>query len=148
MGAAAVTILFPLLDTLQRGQVGIAVLLPLLDGFRIILEGQGPLPWFMGGTLLALPVAMKLTPALPISTLLLQQFISATRADRSSISIRHVGSCTSGVAFGHVFFFLLLPALLIGWNANLRHLGTWYSEVVANERLGESKNFSPDSVRN
>jgi hypothetical protein len=30
-----------------------------------------------------------------------------------------------GVSFGLVLFFLLVPAALIGWNANLRHLDTW-----------------------
>ncbi|MGQ0667979.1 MAG: glycosyltransferase family 87 protein [Nitrospiraceae bacterium] len=147
-GAAAVAVLFPLLDTLQRGQVGIAVLLPLLLGFRIISEGQGTLPWILGGSLLALPVAMKITPALPISILLLQQFAAMVRAERSPISVRRFWHCLSGFTLGLVFFFLLLPTMLIGWNDNLRHLETWYTEVVANERLGESKNFTPESIRN
>ena len=146
--ATAATILFPLLDTLQRGQVGIAVLLPLLIGFRVFLEAQGTFSWFMGGTILALPVVMKITPALPISILLLQQFVSAVRTERSPIAVRRFLYCLSGFTVGMIFFFLLVPTILIGWENNIRHLRTWYIDVVANEHLGETKHFDPHSVRN
>src|SRR5581483_5307188 len=35
---AGLAVLFPVLDTLQRGQVGLAVLWPLLIGFRLTLD--------------------------------------------------------------------------------------------------------------
>ncbi|MGQ0694510.1 MAG: glycosyltransferase family 87 protein [Nitrospiraceae bacterium] len=146
--AAAAAVLFPLLDTLQRGQVGIAVLLPLLIGFRVISQAQGPFSWFLGGTILAFPVVMKVTPVLPVAILLLQQFISAVRTERSPIAVRRFVHCVSGFAVGMILFLLLVPTILIGWDDNIRHLRTWYTGVVANERLGETHNFDPHSVRN
>jgi len=148
VGAAAIAVLFPLLDTLQRGQVGIAVLLPLLSGFRLMLKETGAWSWFSGGALLSLPIAMKITPALPVAILLLQHFAAVVRADPTAISVRRFWHCLSGVLSGLVLFLLLMPTTLIGWEDNITHLKTWYREVVANERLGETKYFSPDSIRN
>lgn len=146
--AAAAAILFPFLNTLQRGQVGIAVLWPLLLGFRVISEAQSRFRWFWGGTLLALPVVMKITPALPVAILLLQQFVAAVRTERSPIARRRFLLCVSGFTVGMIFFLLLVPTILIGWEDNSRHLRTWYTDVVANERLGETHDFDAHSVRN
>ncbi|MBI3356421.1 MAG: DUF2029 domain-containing protein [Nitrospirae bacterium] len=146
--ATALALLFPFLDTLQRGQVGIAVLWPLLIGFRLISETQRTFWWFWGGALLALPVVMKVTPALPVSILLLQTFIAAVRKERSSIALRRFLHCVSGFMIGMIFFLLLVPTILIGWEDNIRHLETWYTGVAINERLGMTKNFDPHSVRN
>ena len=139
--ATAAAILFPFLSTLQRGQVGIAVLWPLLMGFRVISERQGRFWWFWGGTLLALPVVLKVTPALPVSILLLQLFIAAVRTERSPIARRRFLHCVSGFTVGMIFFLLLVPTMLIGWDDNSRHLRAWYTGVVVNERLGETHNF-------
>ena len=38
---------------------------------------------------------------------------------------RRMAATVLGVCCGLVLFFLLVPAALIGWNANLRHLDTW-----------------------
>ncbi len=146
--AAAAAILFPFLNTLQRGQVGIAVLWPLLLGFRVISEAQSRFWWFWGGTLLALPVVMKITPALPVAILLLQQLVAAVRTERSPIARRRFLLCVSGFTVGMIFFLLLVPTILIGWEDNSRHLRTWYTDVVANDRLGETHDFDAHSVRN
>ena len=146
--ATAAAVLFPFINTLQRGQVGIAVLWPLLIGFRVIYETQRRFWWFWGGTLLALPVVMKVTPALPVSILLLQQFVAAVRTERSPIARRRFVHCVSGFTVGMIFFLLLLPTILIGWEDNSRHLRTWYTGVATNERLGEAQNFDAHSVRN
>jgi hypothetical protein len=146
--ATAAAVLFPFLNTLQRGQVGIAVLWPLLLGFRVISETQGRFWWFWGGTLLALPVVMKVTPALPVAILLLQQFVAAVRTERSPIALRRFLHCVSGFTVGMIVFLLLVPTILIGWDDNSRHLRTWYTGVVANERLGETHDFDAHSVRN
>ena len=146
--ATAAAVLFPFLDTLQRGQVGIAVLLPLLIGFRLISETQGAFWWFWGGTLLALPVVIKVTPALPVSILLLQQFIAAVRTERSQIALRRFLHCLSGFTVGMIFFLLLIPTILIGLEDNIRHLETWYTGVATSERLGQTKDFDVHSVRN
>jgi len=47
-----------------------------------------------------------------------------------------------------IFFLLLVPTMLIGWEDNSRHLKTWYTGVATNERLGEDQNFDAHSVRN
>jgi len=146
--ATAAAVLFPFLNTLQRGQVGIAVLWPLLIGFRVISETQRRFWWFWGGALLAFPVVMKVTPALPVSILLLQQFVAAVRTERSPIALRRFVHCVSGFMVGMIFFLLLLPTILIGWENNSRHLETWYTGVATNERLGEAQNFDAHSVRN
>jgi hypothetical protein len=146
--ATAAAVLFPFLNTLQRGQVGIAVLWPLLIGFRVISDTQRRFWWFWGGTLLALPVVIKVTPALPVSILLLQQFVAAVRTERSPIALRRFVHCVSGFMVGMIFFLLLLPTILIGWEDNIRHLGTWYTGIATNERLGEAQNFQFYSSRN
>lgn len=68
--AMALAVSLPALNTLQRGQIGVLKLYPLLLGTRLILSGKG---WsvFWGGVCLALPVALKITPALPVATLLM-----------------------------------------------------------------------------
>jgi hypothetical protein len=91
---------------------------------------------------------MKITPALPVATLLLHQFISAVRTERSPIAIRCFAYCLSGATVGLIFFLLLVPTMLIGSDDNIRHLRTWYTDVVANERLGETHNFKHHGVRN
>lgn len=68
----------------------------------------------------------------------------------ASLGRQLVGS-TVGVALGLVLCFLLLPAALIGWNANLRHLNTWTHQVLVS--AGDSTatpGFDSDthSVRN
>jgi hypothetical protein len=146
--ATAAAVLFPFLSTLQRGQVGIAVLWPLLLGFRVISEPQGRFWWFWGGTLLALPVVMKVTPALPVSILLLQQFVAAVRTERSPIACRRFVHCVSGFTVGMIVFLLLVPTILIGWEDNSRHLETWYTSVATNEHLGEAQNFQYHNANN
>jgi hypothetical protein len=87
-------------------------------------------------------VVLKVTPALPVGILLFQQFIAAVRTERSPIARRHFVHCVSGFTVGMIFFLLLIPTILIGWNDNLRHLKTWYTEVVANEHFGETHRIS------
>ncbi len=48
-GAAAV---FPVLNCLQRGQIGVILIYPLLVGLRMVLLGQSPRAWFAGGIIL------------------------------------------------------------------------------------------------
>jgi hypothetical protein len=47
-------------------------------------------------------------------------------------------------------FFLLLPAALVGWRANLEHLGTWWHEVALRAESAANDDFAGDatSVRN
>ena len=55
------------------------------------------------------------------------------------------------MGLGLVLFFLLLPAALIGWNANLRHLDTWAHLVLSSaDNSTATPGFEKDthSVRN
>jgi len=125
--AAVAAALLPTLNCLQRGQVGILKLYLLMLGLRLILGGRSYRSWLGGGIVLALPVALKILPLLQVGFLLCLLLIDLLRAYwkrspmRASIGRRFVASGT-GFAAGLVLFFLLVPAMLIGWQANLH---TW-----------------------
>lgn len=146
---AGATVLFPVLNCLQRGQVGVVLLYPLLVGFRIILLGQTRRDWFLGGLMLALPAVLKLTPLLPVGCVLLALAV----ASRSRGVVR-TWKCpvwtSAGVVAGSILFALLVPAGLIGWSANLRHLHTWYARVATKVDHDRTDQFagSGTSVRN
>jgi hypothetical protein len=137
---AALAVVCPVVNTLQRGQVGIAVLYPLLLAYRVLLEGASARSWVGGGVLLALPVALKVTPALPAAVLLFQQLCGG--------AWRKLLACAAGGLLGIFLFFFAVPAAAVGWDANLRHLGTFYREVATNPDLGPDENFNKRSLRN
>ena len=56
---AGLTVLLPTLECLQRGQVGIALLYPLLLGFRLTLGVRSWPIWFLGGVVLGWPIVVK-----------------------------------------------------------------------------------------
>jgi hypothetical protein len=153
---AAATVTLPTLNCLQRGQVSIVVLYLLLLGLRLILSGRTYLTLLVGGIVLALPVAIKVVPILPIAFLLFVQMAGYLYrqwkwpASAAPLGRQFSGS-TVGVGFGLALSFFLLPAALIGWNANLRHLNTWSHLVLSS--AGDSTatpGFDKDthSVRN
>lgn len=169
---AGVTVLFPLMNCLQRGQIGVALLYPLLLGFRFMWLGQGRSAWFTGGVLLALPVVLKLTPLFPVGCLIVAvavaQRTAGGRGSRQAGFANAVGDFNSGVESllrkdtvaplirtrqgplwltagalsGGVLFALLIPAALIGWQANLGHLQTWYSRVVTKANHNRTDQFA------
>jgi hypothetical protein len=145
---AALALLFPVLDTLQRGQVGLVVLWPLLMGFRFTLDTQGMIRPFCGGILLAFPVALKVTPALPVCILLVRFLSDAYQQGWSLLPWKRFTHTAAGVAMGVVLFFILVPTMTIGWKDNLRHLETWYERVATNEQVGLAQQFNVHSVRN
>ncbi|MGQ0613332.1 MAG: glycosyltransferase family 87 protein [Planctomycetaceae bacterium] len=146
--AALLAVAFPTFNTLQRGQVGIAVGYPLLLGFRLLLAARGPRALFLGGIVLALPVAIKATPALPVCALLLQRLAAWARPRRTAGSGGRFLAPASGALCGALLFFLLLPALFVGWKANLGHLDTWVERVAGNRDLGPDENFNVRGLRN
>ncbi len=152
--AAVAAATLPTLNCLQRGQVGVVKLYLLLLGLRLILRGRCLRAWLTGGVVLALPVVLKIVPALPVGFLLFlelaewgwsyrkgrakkgtEQVVGETsrRMDASfpttsSVPVRcgvRFASSTLGFALGLLLFFLIVPAMLVGWNANLHHLNTW-----------------------
>ncbi|MBS0267159.1 MAG: DUF2029 domain-containing protein [Planctomycetes bacterium] len=165
--AAGVTALFPALNCLQRGQVGVALLYPLLWGTRLLISGRTPIQWFTGGVILALPVVIKLTPILPVGCLVLCVmagflFSRSGRVDRSgpargerhspeaaassiaAITRTAAGpmSLTAGVLFGGFLFALLIPSLCLGWQANWSHLQTWYYRVATKVNHDRTDRFA------
>ncbi len=154
--ATVVAVALPTLNCLQRGQVTIVVLYLLLLGLRLVLTGRTPAARLVGGIVLALPVTIKIIPLLPVGFILFIQLASFVRQRwrRQPMAAeigRQLVAATSGLGLGLVLFFLLLPALLIGWNANLRHLDTWSSLVLSNAgKSTATPGFEKDthSVRN
>ena len=150
LGIAAVTAAaLPTLNCLQRGQVGIVKMYLLLLGLRVILGGRSFRAWLLGGIVLALPVVLKIVPALPVGFLLFLALAEwawswrkgteavagettpttdAIVPTTSSVPLRcgaRFASSTLGFSLGLLLFFLVVPAMLVGWKANLHHLDTW-----------------------
>lgn len=155
---AFAAVALPALNSLQRGQVGILKLYPLLLGFRLILLGSSRRECLLGGIVLAFPIALKLTPLLPVCCLLFLLFLAWFTHARK---LRVYGSAghrdgqlfvwsTAGTIVGCAMFFLLIPATIIGWDANLRHLDTFYRKVVARVDAVRADDFGGevDSPRN
>jgi len=136
--------LFPALDTLQRGQAGLAVLYPLLLGLRLALSGTSAGTRFLGSLLLALPAAFKLTPALPIAAWLLCRLVRARREKQARVFLVPA----SGVACGALVWLVLLPASLLGWRANVEHLQTWSGTVLLSDRDDPDPQSNPHGARN
>lgn len=152
---AGVTAVLPALNCLQRGQMGVALLYPLLLGFRLIATGRTRLQWLAGGVILAIPVALKLTPLLPVACVLFVCWCSAFRRSAPT-DTRKTGELprpiwsTAGCALGAVLFFLIIPASLVGWNKNLQYLAVWHEKVVSKVNDVRSDDFAEnvDSPRN
>ena len=145
---AAATIAMPVLNTLQRGQVGVLVLYALLLGLRLVIGSRSWLGAGLGGIVLAAAINLKLTPALPAAALVGACGVIALRSGWSSVWTQRAAGLIAGQGLGLVLFFLLLPAAVIGWNANLHHLHSWIDRVVFNHDLGGENDLSYRSVRN
>ncbi|MSR57152.1 MAG: DUF2029 domain-containing protein [Planctomycetaceae bacterium] len=156
---ALLAALFPALNCMQRGQMGVALIYFLLLGFRLIWLGKSPLSSLVGGVLLSLPIALKLTPALPAGCALALLTIAAlSRAgpvgrrgsSRPASLAQEVFFPGLGLVAGCLLFLLLLPAALLGWNANLGYLHTWYEKVGSHVDDVRQNDFGGDvaSMRN
>jgi hypothetical protein len=154
--ASVVAAVLPTLNCLQRGQVTIVVVYLLLLGLRLVLTGRTSSARLLGGIVLALSVTIKIVPLLPVAFVLFIQLAGflQQRWRRQPMAAelgRQLTAATSGVGVGLALFFFLLPALLIGWNANLRHLDTWAHLVLCNaDKSTATPGFEKDthSVRN
>jgi len=120
----------PALNCMQRGQVGIAQLYLLLLGFRLLLESRSLWKSFAAGIILSVPIAIKITPLLPVGFLLFQQFIAAVSANRRRPTVERAAASWLGTTLGMVLCVLVIPASLVGWQANLGHLHTWWERVA------------------
>jgi hypothetical protein len=158
--AAVAVSLFPTLNCLQRGQVGILKLYLLMLGLRLILGGRTYRAWLAGGIVLALPVVLKILPLLQVGFLLFLLLIDLVQSYRNRPATlapagRRFAASSVGFAAGLVLFFLLVPAMLIGWRANLHHLDTWSQFVLTkaddggmDPRSGNSHSSRNQSLHN
>jgi len=130
VGACAVgAILFPVLNCLQRGQVGIAQIYFLLLGFRWIWERRSPMWTVAGGVMLAVPVVLKVTPMLPVCFVLFHLLLLVWKQKNvQALRARFVNAAV-GVTVGLALFFFIIPATLVGWQSNLDHLQDWFKKV-------------------
>jgi hypothetical protein len=121
------TAVWPLLNCLQRGQVGVFLLYPLLAGLRLVLNENSRERWFWGGVLLMLPVVIKLTPALPVLTL---WFLLAVQGFGRVHLIPRLQFTSLGLLGGALLFVLLLPGVLLGWQRNIDLLAHFQRNVL------------------
>jgi hypothetical protein len=124
-----------MLDCLQRGQVGVAVLFPLLLGLRLTLTGSRAWTPAAGGALLALPVAIKVTPVLPVA--LYAALLALARPRWRALA------SWSGILVGTALLWIAIPAAAVGWSENLHLLARWRDTVAANEELAVDRGINP-----
>src|SRR5208283_3188546 len=145
---AGLTVLLPTLECLQRGQVGIALVYPLLLGFRLTLGGRSWPIWSLGGVVLGWPIVVKLIPALPVAVLLLQRWAATLTPSRSPRSLSRATTVTLGLALGVFLFTFAIPAACIGWSQNLHHLSTWSRKVATSPDMGREVFVEVDNDSN
>lgn len=154
---ALLAVLFPALNCLQRGQVSIFLVYFLLLGARVALSARSVRGALLGGIILALPAAVKVTPALPVGFFVLGAwaagFSRGAPNDRDAVAapsrLGRAGALTVGSALGLALWLLLAPAAVIGWETNLHHLDTWVHRVAAPSKdVGIQNNFDAHSFRN
>ncbi len=80
--ASLLTTAFPTFNCMQRGQIGILKLYLLLLGLRMALELGGRSRMFLAGVVLALPIVLKITPALPVGFLWWENLLASWRRER------------------------------------------------------------------
>lgn len=143
---AVAIVALPTLNCLQRGQVGILNIWLLLWGYRLLSEGRSIRRAVLGGMILCLPAVIKLTPALPVLVAIATHAIVDWRRGER----RRAAAGGVGLAAGCGLFVWGIPALLVGWQANLNHLQNWSRSIasMAVEVDPGSSIETPYTVRN
>ena len=144
----AATILLPVLNCLQRGQLGIVLLYLLLLGMRWAMTARNGWTAAAGGIVLALPVAIKLTPALPVAFLCWQSLIVAPHSPNRAAAWKRAGGAIGGVVIGMLLFILAVPSVVVGPTRNAEYLASWIHRVAANRDVGMLNDFNVHSGRN
>ncbi len=156
---ALATVALPVLNCLQRGQVGVVIVYLLLLGTRLALTSCSWVGALTAGIVLSLPIAIKLTPLLPVGLLLIEFAVLAFYARRSySCQIGKIAVFNAvisralifggGQALGLLLFLIVVPGLAIGQQQNFGHLQTWIARVAVNEDVGKDNDFNTRSKRN
>lgn len=138
LAIAFATASLPALNCLQRGQVGVFLLYPLLLGVRLALTERNRFRWILGGMVLMLPVAVKITPALPVGCLGFMLLVQAVF--RKHLRPRFAG-VTIGVVAGAALYLLVIPSLFVGWNRNLEYLQKFNHNVTSKVNDVRSDDF-------
>jgi hypothetical protein len=155
---ATATVALPVMNCLQRGQVGVVLGYLLIVGLRLVIASETVRGVFVGGVALAMAVTIKLTPILPAGILALLLLAKAWRnhhsyadalAERLSRGPIHRAAATfAGGLAGLLLFVLIIPGSIVGHAANIAHLQTWGRRVVTNEAVGIDNDFNVRSKRN
>jgi hypothetical protein len=146
LGAVAVSAAtLPALNCLQRGQVGTVKLYLLLLGFRLLIQQRSLVKPLWGGCLLALAITLKITPIVPACVVIAQQALAAWNA-RTKPAWTSASAGAVGLTAGMALWLLLVPAIFIGWNANLGHLGTWWRTVAVRAESTSEDDFAGNST--
>jgi hypothetical protein len=150
LGIAAVTAaMLPALNCLQRGQVGVAKLYLLLLGFRLLVDRRAALGPLAAGGAFALSITLKITPIVPVAVAIIDKWTGAWFS-RSKSAWTRAAAVTAGTAAGLAICLFVLPGALVGWQANSRHLSTWWHTVAERAESTSDDDFAGDStsVRN
>ncbi len=147
---AALTVALPVLNCLQRGQVGVVKAYLLILGLRLVLNAKSWRGASLAGVVLALPIVLKVTPILPVAVLLFGLVVRSYYAVANERVWSKTVGTISGVAMGMLLFVLVIPTAMLGWNANQRHLTTWYQEIAtrANDLGGADRTGNTRTIRN
>lgn len=161
---AAVTL--PALNSLQRGQVGLLVIWPLMAGCRLMWTAPRAWARILGGVLMAFPAVMKLIPALPAGFAVLMAVAAAIRSggrQGATASTRNVAareeapavaaprramSAAVGLALGAVLWALLVPSMLIGPTRAVDATRIFWREVMTNPSFSTDWEFEIHANRN
>lgn len=140
---AATAFAFPMLNTIQRGQVGLLVVYPLMLGFRLMYTSRPT----AGGVALAFPAILKILPTLSAGSILIATVAPVLRTRDRDVVHRAIKSVV-GFLVGCLLFLLIVPALLIGWQNNLDGIRYFLEHVVLNPNFARDWGFDIHSIRN
>jgi hypothetical protein len=103
-----------------------------------------------GGMALAFAITLKLTPLLPAIFLVGQLVAQVWRPSAVPFARGRVWSLSAGIALGLLLFFFVVPSLMVGWQANLRHIDSWKRAVLLRAGDGGHDDFAgnPHTLRN
>jgi hypothetical protein len=142
IATAVATVAFPALNCLQRGQVGIVKVYLLLVGLRLLLESRSWRKALAAGGVFAASIALKITPALPIALLAVDQIAVALRERtwgrlprlqwhaRRGLAEQRACGISLGIFSGLMACFFLIPTALIGAERNVQSLDRWWKLVA------------------
>jgi hypothetical protein len=119
----------PITSSLQGGQMSVLILYCLLLGGRLIFFADGVVNWMAAGLVLALPAAIKLSPGL-VGAVAVLQLLGAPAGGAISQPRRRALTLALSLAGGSILWFLVVPAMIAGWQRNLDLLRMFADHVV------------------